>query len=365
MVNEKGAGTARFGRKLLLAVLVGVGLFVLWMGRHVLLLAFAGLLLGLGLTTITLWARKVLPIPYPIVLGLVILLLLGLLTLGGWLLAAPLSQQFAQLSETIPKAFNSVKETVLASQWFLTVEDKLPDVAELLPGSGRTVSNITRFFSSGADAIAGMVVILFTGIFLAANPGLYKRGLLLLVPPHREGRALEIIDRLLCTLRYWLFGQIISMAVVGTTTAIGLYIIGIPLAGALGVVAGLLEFIPTIGPLLSAVPAILLAFTEGLDKVLIVVALFVGIQFFETNILMPIVQHHAVDLPPAVSLLTVVLLGTMFGFLGILVATPIAAAVLVLVQELYLRDTLKRGVPDDPPESVKIPSTPSVEWREN
>jgi predicted PurR-regulated permease PerM len=185
------------------------------------------------------------------------------------------------------------------------------------------------------------LVVLFVGIFFAAAPGTYVSGLLHLFPKARREPTREILEKIGCTLRYWLVGQITAMVIVGLVTWAGLALLGVRLAVGLGVLAGLLEFIPTVGPILSGVPAVLIALLDSPQKALYVALLYMGIQFAENHLLTPLVQRRAVDLPPALTVLALLLLATLFGFLGLLFAVPVTAALFVLVQEAYVKRTLK------------------------
>jgi predicted PurR-regulated permease PerM len=152
--------------------------------------------------------------------------------------------------------------------------------------------------------------------------------------------ARGILERIGDKLRYWLLGQSCAMAIIGIATWAGLALLDVRLAVALGLLAGLLEFIPTFGPIIAAIPAILIALMDSPQKALYVALLYVAIQFAENHLLVPLVQRRAVNLPPALSLLAILLFATVFGFLGLLFAIPMTAALFVLVQETYVKRTL-------------------------
>jgi predicted PurR-regulated permease PerM len=316
-------------------------LFLIWLARHVLLLAFSGLLLALALTSLVNFTCRWLPLSHRWALAVVFLCSLGLMTLGAWLLVPALSGQFATLAETLPKQVEQLTRKAENSDWYRSLSRIIPEPESLLStGADAAGSDLSKVFTSTADAISGIVLILFIAIFLAAKPMLYKRGLLSLVPPRRRKRGKEILDRAICALKYWLLGQFIAMVAVGTFVGVSLALAGIPLAGAMGIVAGTLEFIPFLGPILAAIPAILLAASVSAQKVYVVIAIFCTVQFIEGYLLTPLVQHKTVDLPPVITLLAVILFGTTFGVIGVLVATPLAALTMVLVQEIYIKDVL-------------------------
>jgi predicted PurR-regulated permease PerM len=316
-----------------------VVLAFLWFTRKVLLLLFAGLLVALVLTSLINLLKRIPKVGQKTGLALSLLIIAGLLT-GLVLIAVPaVSGQFEQLSEALPQRIAEVRKRLDESSTAQSINRHLPDITTLMPKEGG--SPLTKFFSSTFEAVSSFVFILFTGIFAAANPCLYRQLVVKLFTPRLRERADYTLCRIICTLKYWLLGQSVSMLVVGIVTGVALAIAGIPFAAALGIVAGVFEFIPFIGPFMAAIPAVLLAFAEGADKVLLVIALFLVIQFFEGNILQPIVQKRAVDLPPVITLVALLVFGSAFGLLGMFVATPLAAVILVLVEEVYLKGYLK------------------------
>jgi predicted PurR-regulated permease PerM len=172
---------------------------------------------------------------------------------------------------------------------------------------------------------------------------LYRNGALRLLPPVRRpqvGRALDDAGR---ALRKWLVAQIIVMIAVGLMSGVGLAMLGVPLALSLGLLAGLLEFIPVVGPIVSAIPGVLLAFAKGPETALYVVILYVVVQQIESNILTPLIQRWAVELPPVIALLSIVACGLLFGVMGVIFATPMAVVIMAMVQHLYVEDTLENG----------------------
>ena len=182
-------------------------------------------------------------------------------------------------------------------------------------------------------------------IYLAADPGLYQAGLLKLVPGPRRDLARVALGETARALRLWLLGQLVSMSVIGVLTGLGLAWVGLPSALALGLLAGLLAFVPLVGPIVSAIPALLLALADGAATVGWTLAVFVGVQQIEGNVVMPFVQRRMVDLPPALLLFAIVAAGTLLGPLGALLAAPLTVVVFVLVKRLYVREALDTPTP--------------------
>jgi predicted PurR-regulated permease PerM len=213
-------------------------------------------------------------------------------------------------------------------------------VNEVVSSQQDLLSQVTGLFSRTLNAITNFVLILFIGLYLAVTPDLYVGGLVGLVPVGRRSRARQVIQAAGHTLRWWLVGRIFSMIVIGVLSVLGLWLIGVPLALVLGLLAGLLGFIPILGPILALVPPLLLALSNSPQQALYVVLLYGGIQIVESYFLTPMVQQRAVSLPPVLTISSQLILGLLFGFMGIAMAPPLAAMGMVLVQMLYVEDTL-------------------------
>src|SRR5215218_8522189 len=192
------------------------------------------------------------------------------------------------------------------------------------------------FLTHTVEALGGILIVVFLSIYLAADPQLYRRGVLALIPHRRRAQAAIVMDRVAEVLRKWLVTQLIAMLVIGGVTTIVLLVLGVKAAFALGVLAGLFEFIPTIGPLLSAIPAVAMGFLDSPEKAATVAVAFWLIQFLENHILIPLLMKGGMDLPPALTVVTQALLALVFGFLGLMVAVPLLATVMVMVQVLYV-----------------------------
>jgi predicted PurR-regulated permease PerM len=209
---------------------------------------------------------------------------------------------------------------------------------------GSQLAGATRFLfpflSSVGTVTAGLVLIIFLAIYIGAEPTLYHGGMMHLFPHRARNKAGEVLTEIANVLRKWLVTQLIAMAAIGTVTTVAMLLLNVKAAFALGFIAGLLEFVPTVGPLLSAIPAIAMGFVDGPEKALAVVAAYWGIQFLENNLLIPWLMRGGMDLPPALTLVAQALMTLVFGFLGLMVAVPLTAAVLVPIKLLWVRDTI-------------------------
>ncbi|HJR65981.1 MAG TPA: AI-2E family transporter [Gemmatimonadaceae bacterium] len=205
---------------------------------------------------------------------------------------------------------------------------------------GRQVSGVAKylfpFLSSTFAVFAGIILIIFLAIYIAAEPDVYHGGLMHLFPHHARKRAGEVLSAMATVLRKWLVTQLIAMLVIGTITTVILLLLDVKAAFALGALAGLLEFVPTIGPLLSAIPAVAMGFLDSPDKALAVAIAYGAIQFLENHLLIPLLMKGGVNLPPALTVVSQALMALLFGFLGLMVAVPLLAAIMVPVKMLYV-----------------------------
>lgn len=324
-----------------LAVAVVLLLLLVWIARSVVLLAFAGLLLSIALRTPADWLAERTPLTprwaLVAVVGGVLLVLVG----GFWLRGPAVAAEIDALRDRLPEAIERLKQRVAASEFGARVIEQAPEAEELLPDAPVAVERATGVLSGILKGVAHAAVVLFLGVVFAAQPQLYTDGLVRLVPPRRRERAREVLGELGTTLKRWLLAQLISMTIVGVLTGIGLWVLGIPLAFTLALIAGLLEFVPYVGPLLAGVPAVLLGFLQGPQQALYVLLLFLAIQAVESYVVQPVVQWKAVFIPPALIILGQLVFAILGGGWGVALAAPLVAVVLVLVRTVYVEDVLK------------------------
>lgn len=323
-----------------LAALAVVLLLVGWHGFEILLLIFAGVLFGIFLYSLSAVVAAKLPLGYRWSLALVTFLLLVLLIAGLVYLVPQIIQQVSQLASQLDQAVTQLRERLQNQPWGQEVLGRMPKLGELFLGQTDLMSIVRSVFQTAFGFAVNLVVIFFVGLYAAATPEVYRQGLLALVPPARRPRASDVLSDVRITLWRWILGRLFSMTVIGIFTALGLWLLGIPLPITLGVITALLTFVPNIGPVLSVIPPLLLSFQQGPWMPLYVVILYLVLQLVESYLLTPLVQRREVALPPALIISVQVLLGVLAGAFGLALATPLAALVLVLVVDLYIRDVL-------------------------
>jgi predicted PurR-regulated permease PerM len=373
--RQVGWRTRDILRAAVLVAAVYVALQLLWVGRTVFFVGFFGVLLGItlsaGVDRLERWR-----LPRGIGAMLLVLSGLGALVGLGLLIAPRIGEQAQELRQQVPQVIDRVE------RWAQQRAGGIAQVIEAQPAPVRQPPDSTgveaanssgkaspaggqaepsppvdlrrgltqqlsgagqhffAFFSSTLAVLGGILLILFVAIFVAVDPGLYHRGLMHLFPHHSRDKAGEVLSATATTLRRWLVMQAIAMLAIGTVTTVTLVLLDVRAAVALGVIAGILEFVPYVGPILSAVPAIAMALVDSPEKAVSVAIAYTVIQQLEGSVLQPLLMKEGLELPPVVTLLGQALFSLVFGFLGLLLAVPLLATVMVPVRLLYVRDVV-------------------------
>jgi predicted PurR-regulated permease PerM len=335
-------GDQAFVRRLLFAIAILAVVLVAWRVAQVLLLVFASVLVAILLQALAAPVARAAGVPARFALALAVAGVVALVAGSMWLFGSEVAGQLRALRDALPGAFDELERRLGE----LGLAEQLRDgMSEAMPGTSSLVSGLRQALSSVGNAVAGTVLVFVGGVYLAAQPDLYRKGLLKLVPAPRRALLERSLDETSHALRLWLLGQLVSMVAIGLLTGVGLALIGIPSALALGLLAGLAEFVPVVGSLVSAVPGLLIALSQGNDAALLTLALYVGVQQLEGNVLTPLVQQRVANLPAALLLFAVVAAGILFGALGVLLAAPLTVALYVLVKRLYVREALGTQTP--------------------
>ena len=356
MAEKSELGKSYTQRVLIAAAVVGLiilGLVLVYFTFDILLLIFAAALLSIFLRGLADILRRWIPLSEGWLVLIVAVLLLAVIAGAVALLAPSVAEQVRVLRFEVPKSAQRAGEYLSQLSWGRAVIDHLPGAEDVWTSiDASLLTRVGGYFSSTLGALGNFLVTILLAIYLASEPRFYSAGLTRFFPIPRRKRVGEILDTVYETLSWWLIGKVGSMIFIGVLTWIGLSILGVPLALTLGLIAGLLSFIPNFGPILSAIPALLLAFIDSPISAAYVLALYVGIQVIESNVVTPIIDRETVELAPALTIVFQLALGAMIGGLGLVLATPLLAVVVVIVKMVYFEDVL-----GDKTTQVDLPAT--------
>ncbi len=336
-----------FAKRTLIATGVGASLILMlifaWQAIQILLLLFAGVMVSVVLQGASGFISHRSRLSYKISLVLVILLIIGIVAGLVILLTPKLFDQAVQLPQEFAKAWDSLEDYLRKFQWGDSILKRLnpENIFNNNDGNGSGIgSSLIGIFSSTAGLLSSFVLIVLVGIYLAAEPDVYKSGLIRLIPKKRRERGARILNELYHILLGWLAGQFLSMTILGALMMTGLWFLDVPLALMLGLFMGLMTIIPYLGPIISGFPILLMALSKSPTTFFYAGILFFFAQNLEGYFLSPLVQRKVISLPPVLILPAQVLMLNLMGFLGILIATPLVACIMVLVQRIYIEDIL-------------------------
>jgi predicted PurR-regulated permease PerM len=338
--NEALAQPWTFPRKVLLVAFALLLALLVWQLLDLIMLAFGAVIVATVLRALASILERHARVPSQVSVVVGMLLVALMIAMGAWLVGEPLAQQFENLRQGLPAALDALM------QWLKSHRIGVAALEYIEQARSNDASpwaiRIAGVAGSTLGALGGAGLMLVMGFYLALNPTIYRNGIVKLMPlPFRE-RVGNTLDACGHALSRWLLGQSLSMLFVGISTAIGLWLLNVPLALSVGVLSGLLGFIPYFGTIASGILAVLLGFIQGPETALYVLILAVAIQQVEGNLLMPFVQRWAVDLPPVLGIAAAVMFGVLFGLLGVFLATPAMIVLMVLVQKLYVEGVLEQ-----------------------
>ncbi|HEV7880993.1 AI-2E family transporter [Bradyrhizobium sp.] len=346
-ISVGGIGTVLFAALLAAA----------WFFASTLFLIFAGVLLGVALYAMSNLLGRVTKLPHSLRLAVVCLLLAALLSGVIFLGGATIAQQATVLSNTIKSQIVNVKAFLEkygvdtsyldignlaaapagspASEAPAAAPHNLPSAGAIASSGGAILSQTWKIVLGTVGAVGNFFIVLFLGLCFAAQPGVYRNGLIYMAPARHRPNTAIVVDRIGETLQRWLIAQMITMFAVFLITWLGLALIGIPSSFILGVQAGLLTFIPTVGALIGGLIVVLASLASGWIAALSAFVLFLGIHSLESYILTPMLQRHALEIPPATLFAFQILLGVVFGIWGLALALPLMAIVKVVINFLH------------------------------
>lgn len=322
-----------------LVALVTALLILAWQAVDVLLLFFAGVLLSIALRGVARLLQRYARLPEKPALAISLIGFLLLLGAAAWLLGPHLVHGLQRLASDIPQSIEKLSTDVAEVDWLWRgLQHALESFSDGI--ENRLFSHLAGMFSTALGTLTGLLIIIALGAYLSIAPNLYANGLVRLIPQRSRPRAREVLAAQGHTLRWWLLGRVTSMLIVGALTWIGLLLLDVPLAFTLAAIAGLLSFVPNIGPILSAIPAVLVGLSVSPVMALYVIGLYVAVQTVESYMITPMIQQRAVAMPPALLLLVQLVMGVWVGVVGILLATPLMVVIMVAVRMLYIEDAL-------------------------
>lgn len=358
--------------------------------------AFLGVLFALSLNGPAEWLRLHIRMPRWLATSLVMFVVLVTLTGLGWVIGSPLAVQFDDMFKKLPAATQKVFEWLDQRPWgqgivqraedWSGMSPSLPQVddsnevhssermpydqpreqlqpdgqsdpgeppkdevrpeerASSKPDYAEILGHVTAALSVTVNTGMLLVLTVVIMLFVAFDPQVYERGVLWLVPKQHESTARQTMGRLSVAMRWWIAGRLASMTAVGVLTSLGMWMIGMPAPLALGAIAGLLSFVPNIGPIIAALPGLLLALGQSPWMVLWAGCIYLAAQLVESNAISPLVDQFAIAVPPGVVIVTQFVFAALGGVWGMLISTPLLVVVMVLVQELYVNRVLRKQI---------------------
>lgn len=342
---------SRFGKRVALASAIVTGFVVAtlaaWHLSDVWLLAFGGVLFAIGLRGLGEALAGRTPLDADVATGIVCAVVFAVGLAGLVALGPQLLDGIDRLRETLPSGLGGLKDLADRYPWLERLVAQAPDElggggggAQLAARAGDFLSTAAGVVSGVVGALVGAFVVIIVAVYGSLSPAPYERALAAVLAPERRDRLATVLGDLATSLRWWLVGRLASMAVVGLLSGLGLWVLGVPSPITLGTLAGLLSFIPNVGPILSLVPAALAGLTVGPSVALYAIVLYLAVQIVESYLVTPLIQQRVVTLPPAIVIVVQLASGAAFGLLGLLFATPMAVVVMVLVQRLWIEDVL-------------------------
>lgn len=343
--------SALFVRRTLFVLAVVAVAALLLKLTPVLLLLFGSVLVAVLLRAVADPIRARTRMPEKLALALAVALVVGVISLAVFLFQREVSTQLERLPDTLPEAWEALKRRLLTLPFGPQLVERLEALRQGgLSGGGvgeaakDAAEAARKFFGALLGGLANAVLVLIGGLYLAIRPQRYRDGFLMLLPRAHRPRVGDALDATGQALNRWLVGTVFGMVIVGVMVGAGLAVAGLPSPILLGVLAGLGEFVPLIGPTAAMIPGVLLALGQGPEAVLLTVAIYVGMQQIQSDLIVPLIQKRMVHLPPLITIFSLAVAAVLFGPSGVLIAVPLAVVVFVLVKTLYVRDVLGEEV---------------------
>jgi len=311
---------------------------------QVIIMLYMGILFSVFLSGLAYLIKKKINISYRTAVTLTILTLFILAMLGGWLMGREAVTDFSEMIKKLPKVEQTIKDELSKHKWGNALLHLSSKTKKFWSMSGGLLNNLTGLFSETIGIAVTIAIILITGIYMSLNPNLYLRGFIKLFPPERRKITKDTLNATGNALRLWLIGRLITMVGIGLLTGVGFFIAGMPNALSLSLLAGLLSFVPFLGPIAAIVPAVLVAVFHNIMLLVPVGIIFAIAHIFEGYLITPLIQQRTVDLPPVVLIVAQITIGMLLGIPGIIIATPLTLTIIVFIQKVYIGDFLGDSV---------------------
>jgi predicted PurR-regulated permease PerM len=307
--------------------------YAMWKLADLLLLVFACALIALIFFNLARWIVDRTGLNFGVALALSVVGILATLVGAFWFFGNSLSNEFSELAQRLPQAWEVFRvrfsQTPVGAEFFHRA-------GELVPSGTTIVGFATSLLTSLGTIVSALAIVIVGGIYLAAQPRLYGKGVIMLTPQAARGKVTRTFLAVADALNAWLVGQGIGMIFVGVASTIGLSLIGLPAAPAIGLVAGLCEFVPYLGTIVVVVPSVILAFGQSTTMGIWTIVVLITVQQVQGNLVMPLLQSRMVELPPALTIFSLVALGVLLGPVGVILATPLTVVAMVIVKAVYV-----------------------------
>jgi predicted PurR-regulated permease PerM len=323
----------RVFRTTVIVIATGAAAYAMWKLADLLLLVFACALIALIFFNLARWIVDRTGVNFGIALALSVIGILATLVGAFWFFGNSLSNEFSELAQRLPQAWEVFRvrfsQTPVGAEFFRRAGDLVP--------SGTTIVGFaTGLLTSLGTIVSALAIVIVGGIYLAAQPRLYGKGVIMLTPQAARSKVTRTFLAVADSLNAWLIGQGIGMVFVGAASTIGLSLIGLPAAPAIGLVAGLCEFVPYLGTIVVVVPSVILAFGQSTTMGIWTIVVLITVQQVQGNLVMPLLQSRMVELPPALTIFSLVALGVLLGPVGVILATPLTVVAMVIVKAVYV-----------------------------
>jgi predicted PurR-regulated permease PerM len=349
-----------FVKRVLAVILIGAIAVALWRLSGLVVLLFGAVLMAIGLRAAARLVDKTTGAGAIVGLSVVVIVALASFVFVGWFFGSVIGNQVDELVRQVPAGLRQLSVGVETNPYarYLLEQARGVGASGITGWAAAALANLAGSLARG---VASGVVMFVLAIYIAAQPQRYRQLVLRLVPRDYACRTVELLDRSEDVLRRWLGGQLIVMGAIGVLSGIGLWVLGVDAALALGLASGLLCFVPYIGAVAAAIPAVLVALTQSPTQALLVIAMYAGVHFIESNFISPLVQEEATDLPPVLSLVSVIAVGALFGPSAVLLAAPLTLFLMVATEILYVEQTL--GKPPARCGSAALPGADAEQGR--